>query len=178
LGQAEARRRYERIMRVVPQFYPAQDAMIQQLCPKWSGSYEAMHGFAVESTKSSPPGSVNGAVVAEAHIEHWLLLDRDEGKRVAVAYLKRPDVQQELLWAAGHSVLNPAFRPAVGWVGAHSSFAMAFSLAENYPAAAAHFNALLIGGNLADESPWNYLGDAATQFVAHRDRAFQKGFRR
>ena len=178
LGQAEARRRYEAVIKVAPRFHPAQSIMIQQLCPKWSGSFEAMHGFAVECTKASPPGSVNGALVAEAHIEHWLLVDRDDGGRAAVAYLKRSDVQQELLWAAGHSVLNPACRPVVGWVGAHCSFAMAFSLAENYPAAAAHFQALYAGGNLAEESPWNYLGDAVTQFVTHRSRAFQKGIRR
>lgn len=178
LGQAEARRRYEAVMKVAPQLYQAQSAMIQQLCPKWSGSYEAMHGFAVDCTKASRPGSVNGAVVAEAHIEHWLLIDRDEGEGAAVTYLKRPDVQQELLWAAGHSVLNRASRPVVGWVSAHCSFAMAFSLAENYPAAAAHFNALYMTGNLASEAPWEYLGDATAQFVTHRNRAFQKGFRR
>jgi hypothetical protein len=178
LGQAEARRRFEAIMKLAPRFYPAQHTLIQQLCPKWSGSYEAMHGFAVECAKSSPPGSVNGAVVAEAHIEHWLVLGRDGGARAAIAYLKHPDVQRELVWAAGHSVLNPAFRPAAGWVGAHSSFAMAFSLAENYPVAAAHFNALYAGGNLADESPWHYLGDSAVHFVTHRDRAFKEVPRR
>lgn len=175
LGQAEARRRYDKI---VPLFYPAQNSMIQQLCPKWSGSFEAMHGFAVECTRASPVGSVNGAVVAAAHIEHWLLVDRDDGEPAALAYLKRADVQQELRWAAEHSVLNAACRPAPGWVAAHSAFAMAFSLADSYSAAAAHFNALLAVGNLADEAPWNYLGDAAAVFVAHRARAFEKGLRR
>ena len=174
LGQAEARRRYMEIMKVVPHFYAAQSEMIQQLCPKWGGSYEAMHGFAVECTKQSPPGSVNGAVVAKAHIEHWLL-ERRDNRSEAVAYLKRPEVQQELAWAAGHSVLNPAARQGSGWVGAHCSFAMVFSLAENYPAAAMHFDALYTNGNLGTRSPWNYLGDAAAQFVTHRDRAFREG---
>jgi hypothetical protein len=177
LGQAEAQRRYQAIVKAAPHFYPGQWNMIQQLCPKWGGSYEAMHGFAVECTKASPPGSVNGAVVAEAHIEHWLLLKRDESAGAAAAYLKLPGVQQELLWAAGHSVLNPAFQPAIGWVRAHSAFAMAFSLAESYPAAAAHFNALLSGGNLADKQPWSYLGDDATMFVAYRTHALKKRFR-
>lgn len=177
LGQAEARRRYDAIAKVAPHLYQAQCAMIQQLCPKWSGSYEAMHGFAVERTKASPPGSINGGVVAEAHIEHWLLVERDDGESAASAYLKRPDVQQELLWAAHHSVLNPACVPAPGWVDAHGAFAMAFSLAENYSAAAAHFNALYEGGNLAAESPWCYLGYAKKQFVTHRNRAFQRGLR-
>ncbi|GAA1844289.1 hypothetical protein [Asanoa iriomotensis] len=178
LGQAEARRRYERLSAGAPGFYAAQDAMVQQLCPKWGGSYEAMHGFAVECVRSAPPGSVNGGMVPAAHIEHWLLLTRDEDDRAGAAYLKRPEVQQELRWAAEQSVFHPAFRPGPDWVDAHSLFAMAFSLAENYQAAAAHFNALLHGGNLASESGWQYLGDAAKEFAAHRERAFQKGFGR
>ena len=117
-------------------------------------------------------------IVASAHIEHWLLIIRDEGARPAVAYMKRPEVQQELQWAAAHSVLNPAFRLAPGWVTAHSSFAMAFSMADNYSAAAAHFNALLANGNLADEGPWRYVGEATDEFVSFRNLAFQKGSRR
>ena len=177
LGQAEARRRYDKIAKVAPHLYGAQNAMIQQLCPKWSGSYESMHAFAVECTTASPPGSVNGAVVAAAHIEHWLMLLRDGGSGAA-EYIRSSPVQQQLTWAAEHSVLNPAFRPAPGWVGAHCAFAMAFSLADNYPAAATHFNALLAGGNLADEAPFNYLGDPSEEFVKYRKRAFEKGSRR
>lgn len=178
LGQAETRRRYDAVVKVAPHLYPAQRSMIQQLCPKWSGSYEAMHGFALECANASPPGSISAAVVADAHIEHWLLADRDDGEHAAAAYLKRPDVQQELLWAARRSVFDPASRPAVGWVQAHCAFAMAFSVAENHAAAAAHFNALYTGGNLADKSPWCYLGDAPAQFVKCRDRAFRKGVQR
>ncbi|WP_143049618.1 hypothetical protein [Asanoa ishikariensis] len=168
LGQAEARRRYAKIE---PQCYPAQHAMTRQLSPKWNGSYEAMHTFAARCATASPPGSINGAVVAAAHLEHWQVLHRDN-RTAATAYLKQPDVGQELRSAAEHSLLNPAFRPVPGWVAAAGTFAMAFSLAEDYAAAAHHFNALLVGGNLADEAPWNYLGDPATVFVDHRDRAF------
>ncbi|MBO0871654.1 MAG: hypothetical protein J2P15_24140, partial [Micromonosporaceae bacterium] len=66
---------------------------------------------------------------------------------------------------------------AAGWVRAHSAFAMAFSLAENYPAAAPHFDALLHGGNLADKQPWSYLGNDSTMFVAYRTHALKKKFR-
>jgi hypothetical protein len=174
LGQAEARRRYDRLNNVAPHCYPAQSSMIQQLCPKWSGSYEAMRSFAVECTQASPPGSVNGGLVAEAHIEHWLELDSGAN----YAYLNRPDVQRELLWAARHSVLNRAFRPATGWVSVHSVFALVFSLSQNYPAAVAHFQALYAGGNLADEWMWEYLGDPLDTFVANRERAYQSGLGR
>ncbi|SDZ48744.1 hypothetical protein SAMN05421684_5635 [Asanoa ishikariensis] len=175
LGQTEARRRYGKI---VPHFFPAQQAMVQQLCPKWGGSFEAMHAFAVECTKASAPGSVNGAVVALAHVEHLLLVIRDESSRAGVAYMKRAQVQQELHWAAEHSVLNPAFEPAPDWVGAHSAFAMAFSMADNFSAAAKHYDALVTGGNLADQRPWEYLGeDYVDEFVSLRELAFKKGSR-
>ncbi|SNS70015.1 hypothetical protein SAMN05421812_101466 [Asanoa hainanensis] len=177
LGQAEARRRYEKAMRAVPHFFPAQQVMIQQLCPKWGGSYDAMHSFADECAEASPPGSVNGAVVALAHIEHLLLVIRDESAGAGVAYLKRVNVQEDLRWAAEHSVLNPAFQPAPGWVAAHSAFAMAFSMGDNQPAAAKHYEALLAGGNLADETPWKYFDDQVAEFVSLRDHAFKKGAR-
>lgn len=155
--------------------YAAQTAMIQQLCPKWGGSFDAMHAFAAECARSSPPGSLGAATVAVAHIEHWLLLRRDGGERAAAMHLRHPDVQNQLQWAARQSVFHPAFRPVIGWVGAHNAFAMAFSLAENHPAAAAHFTALHAGGNLASESPWEYLGDAREQFTRYRAEALRKG---
>jgi hypothetical protein len=178
LGQAESKRRYSAIMKVAPTFYAAHSAMLAQLCPKWSGSYDAMHGFATERSKASVPGSLTAALVPTAHIEHWLLLDRDEDAAAALAYLKSPQVRQEINWAAAHSVLNPAFRLVPGWVGAHSTFAMAYSLAEDYRAAAAHFNVMYHNGNLGNRMPWCYLGEAPARFMEHRDRAFQEHFQK
>lgn len=173
LGQAEARRRHASLDQVSPHFYPAQSAMIQQLCPKWGGSYDAMHRFALKCAKASPPGSLNAAVIAEAHIEQWLMVNRDAGWPVVGSHLRRPEVLRELREAAKHSVLHPAFRRTVGWVRAHSSFAMAFSLANDHRAAAPHFAALYANGNLADKVPWMYLRDWRIQFMFHRQWALR-----
>jgi hypothetical protein len=168
LGQAEARRRYERLAKTAPHHYAAQRAMVQQLCPKWGGSFDAVHEFALGCARTSPPGSISAAVVAEGYIEHTLEVDDTEHD----SYIAQPHVQQEILDAARHSVLHPAFEPTYGWVTAHSTFAMAFSLAGNYAAAAPHFRAL---GNFASEAPWYDLRDPAESFVRHRDRALGKG---
>ncbi|GII23813.1 hypothetical protein [Planosporangium mesophilum] len=168
LGQAEARRRYDRAAAHDPNNLPAQRQLLQQLCPKWSGSWEEMHAFANGCMLNAPEGALNAVLVAEGHLERWLDLGRAEGAK----YLNQPQVQQELVAAATRSVLHPSFQPRYGWVLAHSTFAMVFSLAGRHQHAAVHFRAL---GNLASESPWTYLGDPAQAFQRHRAEALAKG---
>jgi hypothetical protein len=169
LGVAEARRRYDRLNRVAPGNYRAQSRMVQQLSPKWSGSYEAMHGFAQECLQAAPPGTITGALVAEAHIEHWLRLNWNANGPGDI-YIATPAVQQDIAAAAARSVRHPDYRPTYDWVLAQASFAMAFSLAGNYAAAAPHFRAL---GPLGSRHPWDYLNEAA--FSTHRARALAEG---
>jgi hypothetical protein len=164
LGQAEARRRYDQGAKRDPHCYHAQLALLQQLCPKWNGTLDRAHAFAAECALAAPDGSLNASVVAWAHIEHWMELPEAE----QAGYLAQPQVRQELVDAANRSVLHPAFRRVHGWVSAHSSFAMAFSLAGNHSTAARHFEAL---GDLASESPWSYLPDAAGAIQRHRAAA-------
>ena len=157
LGQGEARRRYDRLARVAPHFYAAQSAMVQQLCPKWSGSWESLHAFA--------PGSLSPAVVAEAHLEHYLALDKAE----RLPYLRSPQVADEITRAALKSVLHPNHRPTYGWVKAHGVFAVLTSFAEDTAKAAVHFHAL---GDLASSYPWeSCFGDASAGFNKLRDAA-------
>ncbi|WP_155369892.1 hypothetical protein [Catellatospora vulcania] len=168
LGQAEARRRYDRLAKHHPHMYFAQAQLLQQLCPKWSGSWDAAFGFARRCAAAAPEGSLSGALIPELHAEYWLSLRGGERD----AYLRRPEVQREVAEAALRSVLHPAFRPTYGWVGAHSHFAWAFSLAGDHRRAAVHFRAL---GGLADRYPWAYGGDAEQQYVKHRDLALKAG---
>lgn len=168
LGQDEAQRRYDRLARTEPHMMGAQVQMLQQLCPKWSGSWEKAFAFARQCAAAAPDGSLNPALVAEAHMERWLELDRGEDE----AYLRRPEVQHEVAEMAARSVLHPAFRPVLGWTKAHGYFAAIFSLAGDHRRAAVHFRAL---GGYANEFPWVYLGDQAEQFVKHRDLALKRG---
>ncbi|WP_246561753.1 hypothetical protein [Streptomyces roseirectus] len=164
LGQAEARRRYDRLRAHQPHVYGAQAALLQQLCPKWGGSWEAAHGFAAEATREAPDGAPTGVLVADAHIEHWLALDDGQG----IAYLRGTGVLQDLRNAAAISVLHPAYRPDLSAVAAHSTFAMAFSLGGHHADAAPHFAAL---GDRASEYPWSYVADPKAFFLRHRKSA-------
>lgn len=168
LGQAEARRRYDRLARHHPHMLGAQIQLLQQLCPKWSGSWEAALGFARRCAQTAPEGSLNASLIAEVHLEQWLELGRGADQD----YLRRPEVQRELADAADRSVLHPAYRPAYGWVKAHGYFAAVFSLAGDHARAAVHFREL---GDLADTFPWTYLGDKAAEFTRRRELALRKG---
>ncbi|MET7288563.1 hypothetical protein [Streptomyces sp. NPDC005573] len=167
LGQNEARRRYDRLAAHHPHHFNGQGRLLQQLCPKWGGSWEAVHGFARECLLNAPEGALSGAMVAEVHLEHRLALRGQERE----AYLRQPHVHAELAEAADRSVFHPQFRRDYGWVTAQSVFAAMFSLVGDLPRAAACFRAL---GPLASKYPWSYLGDPAEALVKHRDAALAK----
>ena len=169
LGQSEARRRYDQLAKYHPHHRPAQSSLLQKLCPKWSGSWEATHSFALECMRTAPPGSHNPVLVVEGHLEY--ALDQDDTEQAA-GYLRGPQVRQELHEAAQRSVWHPGFRHEHGWVAVRSTFALAFSLMEEWAAAAGQFTAL---GHLADESMFGYLGDQAEQFQKYRAEAYAKG---
>ncbi|QJT03530.1 hypothetical protein G9272_27295 [Streptomyces asoensis] len=166
LGQAEARRRYDRLSAHHPHHYRAQVQLLQQLCPKWSGSWEAAHGFARECATAAPDGSNSGALVALAHIERWLDLDSGED----AAYMRGLPVRDDLRNAAQVSVLHPAHRPDWNSIGAHNAFAFAFSLGNHWEYAAPHFAFL---GDRASESPWHYVPDKKSSFLKSRKAALE-----
>ncbi|MFI8273919.1 hypothetical protein ACIGBH_03230 [Streptomyces sp. NPDC085929] len=175
LGPGETRRRYDRLAEHHPHHYPGQQQLLQQLCPKWGGTWESAHGFAEESAKAAPPGSPNGALVAIAQMEQYLELRERAGDRAAETYLRGAGSRQALLDAAARSVLHPAARAgAYQLVGAHSAFAAAHCAAGRHAEAAAHFRAL---GDRASEFPWGYLGgsDHEAEFTRHRKTALAKG---
>jgi len=114
---------------------------------------------------AAPDGALNGALVAEGHLEHAL----DASER-AEAYLDQPRVQQEIAEAAARSVLYPSYRPEHGWVWAHNIFAMVWYLSGRYSKALPHFEAL---GRRAWVVPWYVYGKpgAARMFARARRAA-------
>ncbi|MCM4079861.1 hypothetical protein [Paractinoplanes hotanensis] len=165
VGSAETRRRYDRVKMLDPHNLSAQSQMLQQLCPKWSGSWEQLHPWARDEMLAAPPGAVQGVLVAEAHIEHWLELPVGTD----TAYLNGGPVRADLREAAERSVLHPDFGRDFGWVAAASSFAFVFSLINDRRSAAPLFAML---GDRATEYPWQYLGgDTAEHVRNHRRRA-------
>jgi hypothetical protein len=142
LGQHEARRRYDRAAEHCDVPYTAQARLLQTLCPKWGGSFGDVFAFARQCLTEATPGSLGGAIIADAHVEHGL-----EDYR----HFDAPGAREELVAAASQTVLHPDFRPVHGWVGAHSAFAFALFHGGSYLSAAQHFTAM---GNRASGYPW------------------------
>jgi hypothetical protein len=165
LGQSEARRRYDRLAAHNPRHYSAQASLLQQLCPKWGGTWEAVHAFARASKESAEPGSHNPALVAQAHLEQWFDL---AGGNAGSAYLNQPGVLDEISDAAALSVLHPDFRQGFGWVNVQGLFAMVYSLVGDDARAAVHFKAL---GDLASDAPWDLFLDKVPEFEKRRASA-------
>ncbi|MEW1587931.1 hypothetical protein AB0283_21125 [Micromonospora vinacea] len=166
MGEAETRRRYEQVAARDPHHLSAQSQLLQQLCPKWGGSIEAMHEFARQCSAAAPEGAHNAVLIAEAHLEHALSLPR-RGQ----AYLSRREVVAELQEALGRTVLHPDFQRIPGWVQVYHSFALLFGLIGDRKTARPLFEAT---GNLVSELPWRYFGDPVPVFQEHRARAMRK----
>ena len=169
LGLSESRRRYDRLARHAPHDVSAQSSMLQQLCPKWSGDFATMHQFAADCTAAAPPGSFNAVLVVEGHLEHWLAVTGDE----RTAYFKQQAVRDEILAAGERSVLHPDFGQRVGWVRAFATFALGYTMLEDWTRAKRCFEAL---GRLGAASDWwGYFGDPTAAFVKYRARAMEQG---
>lgn len=151
LGLAEARRRYDRLAAVDPHHLPAQRQLVEQLYPKWGGSWEKVHAFAREAMRAAPAGGSHGVLVAEAHIEHMLSEARANGWSAGDAYLEAPAIRDELYEAARRSIGDPSFRRSYGWLQAASTFACVFRQLEDRAATAWPLRLL---GDLATEHPW------------------------
>jgi hypothetical protein len=160
-GPDVTRRRFEAGIRRAPTSAVLHAAMLQQLCAKWGGSHEEMHGFARELLAGAPPGSPLGALTATAHIEHWL----DLPQRERAAYMRSPDVIDELRRAAATSVLHPDFAPSESPYPALNVFAMAFWLAGDATRARPLFKRI---GDHPTRSPWAYCGNPGLVFAEAR----------
>ncbi|MFI6762253.1 hypothetical protein ACIBF5_24260 [Micromonospora sp. NPDC050417] len=172
MGQSEARRRYDRLARHDPHHVLAQESLLQKLCPKWGGTWDAVHSFARDCMRAAPEGAQNAIVVLDGHLERAFELDTLEQ---AEQYLLGMEVWQEIQEAARRSVWHPAFRHDWGWVGTRSSFAMVFCLTGDWRSAATQFTVLANAGNVASVGMFDALGDASEVFQRLRAEAYAKG---
>lgn len=154
LGVDEETRRYARLALLDEHHLPAQIQHLQQLLPKWSGSFEAAHAFARERTLAAPPGAPQGLLVAEAHIEHAMELGGGEQRQ----YLEQalPDLRA----AAERSVLHPAFVPGTYAADlALGTFAAVFRRFGDRQSAGRVFGVM---GKRAALDPWDMYFDGAS----------------
>jgi hypothetical protein len=169
LGVDEAVRRFREAVARHRWHLGAHAGLFMQLCPKWGGSDELMHRFAEEAASTAPSATGLAVLVAEAHVERWLYLNRDGD---GLPHLRRPETRADLHAAADRSVRHPAYRRRLGWQLDHNRLAMPFWLAEEYGAAAEMFDVL---GDQVTTWPWNYLvGTPAEAFARARDETYRR----
>jgi hypothetical protein len=160
LGAGETRRRYDRLAALDPQVFAAQRACLQQIVPKWGGSWGEASQFVTECAAAAEPGSLGHLLVVDLAIERWA----DGEKTVPPAMADR--VRQ----AATQSVWHPHHASGAATATAHANLALFFSLA-NLPADAwLHFDAL---GQAPVEGMWSYYNGAEAMYRAKRDAAAQ-----
>lgn len=148
----------------------AHQAMLTVLCAKWQGSHEEMFRFARETASTAPPETGLASLVADAHVELWLALERDADD--SQGYLRRPEVVADLHAAAGASIRHPAYRRRPGWQGDLNRFATAFWLAEQYDPAAEIFDVL---SDLCGHRHWQYVsGNPAAAYAKARAECYAK----
>ncbi|PYC70207.1 hypothetical protein C7C46_27425 [Streptomyces tateyamensis] len=150
LDKEAATYRFEAAVRRFPGHPASHRQRLQQLCRKWGGSHEQMHEFARSSMLGAPEGSQLGELVALAHLEHWLDLERGAD----AGHITSQPVRLQLAEAAQRSVLHPGYVRGRGWAATHNTFAMVLSLAGERNLARAVFAQL---GDTVTKSPWDYL---------------------
>ncbi len=169
LGHDEARRRYNRLSAHHPHAYIAGYHLVQQLQPKWGGSWAKVTEFGAELLRTAPDGSIGLLAVVAGHMERFQASDSDaEG----TALLRDPAVVAEIHQVADRTVRHPAFQGGYRYYTAHDYFAMLFSLIGDHAAAAPHFRALA-----GRRTPlWgDYFGNPGNTYATFRDRALARG---
>ncbi|WP_052311704.1 MULTISPECIES: hypothetical protein [unclassified Actinoplanes] len=154
MGLDHARYRYACLSAFDPHHLPAQSQLLQQLCPKWSGSWPEAEAFVRAAMRAAPEGAHNAVLLVDYYLEK------------ADFRGLRADIEE----AAGRSVCHPAFARTVGWVQVVNSFALAFSKVGDRANARRMFTML---GPYASEYPWStQSAEVTAAFRQARMRAF------
>lgn len=158
LGHGEARRRYDRLAALDPQVFAAQRVYLQQVLPKWSGSWEDASRFVEECTTDAAPGSLGPLLVVDLAIERWL-----DGEKTVP-----PATVETVRAAAARSVWHPSHPGGAASATAHANLAFFYTLAKLSAEALPHFEAL---GETPVEAMWKYSPNPEAAYRKGRDAA-------
>jgi hypothetical protein len=159
LGPHEARRRYDRHAALAPHHYLVQSLYLQQVLPKWGGSWDAAEAFVAECAQDAPLGSPSRGLVTDVMIERWV----DDGEVLAddahVANLRR---------VARETVLHEDAISGPAADALHARLALLYYLADRLDDAEEHFRAL---GTRPSDAGWVYLESPAWRYELARAQA-------
>ncbi|MFF2127904.1 hypothetical protein ACFVW1_21385 [Streptomyces olivochromogenes] len=161
LGPAVNETRRDAALRRDPLDLETHIEWVSYLQPRWSGEPGQALAFAREAFVGAPEGHRLGCVIAMAHIENWVESDNKN-------CLETPEIQDELLDAAEHSILHPAYERFPGWQEDFNTFAMAMSLASSHSALPRVFEQLQ---GAFTPWPWKYMAQPEKMYARARRNA-------
>ncbi|WP_432180427.1 hypothetical protein [Streptomyces sp. NBC_00063] len=161
LGPAVNETRLDAALRREPLDLETHIEWVSQLQPRWGGEPGQALAFARKSFAGAPEGHRIGCVIAMAHIEDWVESDSED-------CLVTPEIQDELLEAAEHSILHPAYVRRPGWQEDFNTFAMALSLASESIALPRVFQDLQ---GAYTSWPWKYMAQPEKMYARARRNA-------
>ncbi|WP_329122255.1 hypothetical protein [Streptomyces sp. NBC_01465] len=161
LGRTINETRWDAALRRDPLDLDCHEEWLSQLQPRWGGEPGEAGAFARQAYDRAPEGHRLGCVIAMARIEDWV--ESDDG-----ACLVAPEVRDELVEAAEHSILHPSYERSPGWQGDFNKFAMALSLSGEHHTLRRVFKEL---DGAYTPWPWRYLADPQAEFARRSRRA-------
>lgn len=164
LDSAGWQERFEAATETEPTLFPAHEAMLYALTPKWYGSLEVMFDFARRVAREAPPGDPVTAMLPLAHlysmdacrfgthdVAQWLAALK-EGLAEVHAARER--------WLAGRSPAEAGRAHPFG-LDANQLFGWAYSIVAK-DLAREHF---AVGLGRVATMPWSLLGDPAAAYL-------------
>lgn len=137
LGRPEIDRLWDEAVRRGPDVYALHRSRLQALCRKWWGTDAEALAFAERAVADADPGDARVALIAEAHTEIAVELDRHPENGMAwLTYISEPDVHGAIADAADRWV--EASRPHPRDPLAHRMFGEAFYYAGDFDRARRH----------------------------------------
>ncbi|MFC9669630.1 hypothetical protein [Streptomyces sp. NPDC056949] len=161
LGPAVNETRLDAALRREPLDLETHIEWVSHLQPRWGGEPGQALAFARKAFTGAPEGHRIGCVIAMAHIEDWVESDSED-------CLVTPEIQDELLEAAEHSILHPAYVRRPGWQEDFNTFAMALSLASESIASPRVFQDLQ---GAYTSWPWKYMAQPEKMYARARRNA-------
>jgi hypothetical protein len=161
LGPAVSETRLDAALRRDPLDLETHIEWVSQLQPRWGGEPGEALAFARKAFAVAPEGHRLGCVLAMAHIEDWVESDSKN-------CLIKPAIQDELLEAAEHSILHPAYVRRPGWQEDFNIFAMALSLASERLVLPRVFRELR---GAYTPWPWRYMAQPEEMYARARRNA-------
>lgn len=164
LSLAEKFDRFQMLVARDPRHRQGHAEMLRSVTEKWGGSHDLMFQFARSAREDAPAGSPLHTLIVEAHVERWLLADREGAD---AGYWRLPHVVADVTDAAAAYLAAPASEPTPLDVIDRSHFAFAFCAMGEWAAARRQFEAM----SLPYRWPWAMFGDPAELITRARERA-------